>query len=731
VLSLTAAFLIAAQAPDSVYSTPALREFVSRAAVQNRDAPLTLAGYHARVESELALILRDSLGREIVAQLEQLASQATWERTGDYELHVQGYRSQSAGAPYSALTFARMYTVPTLYGNRLVLGMNDGVAWSKRDSAAWAKRWKQDSVARRPKLRTVHPLASDREIYYRFTGGDTVATLHPRDREIHIMRVHVEPVLDLKSNFIGFRGELDFDADRHQLVRMRGRILNITARKDPLLARGAGAVAVAYIEFENAEVNGRYWLPAYQRSEFQAQMGILGDVRPVFRLQSRFRNYDTRDTVVTLTDLNTGTAVPLAPPTHARLTYASADSVSRFGGWTENLGSVTTQVTTEDFNDLAPDVWKATGSPRLDYWPRRTEDVLRFNRVEGLYTGVSTTIRFRDAAPGLRATGMLGWAWSEQTARGSAALTLNRGHWITSARAERVLESTNDFKLSFESGRSIWPLLGSADNQDYVDRWIAAGSATRVFGNVDRALLSGELAFVEDRVTARSLASAPLTGTAYLENRGIWPGRYGRAQATLELHPRVGAMSISPGIGATLLAEAAAGQLDWQRLEARLTARQYWHGLVFASSLSGGVIFGDSMPPQSLYELGGYEHLASYSYKEFAGDRAALGTGLVAYHFPVLRRPMRIRALVVPGLSPGVGVGVQGGWTEISSDAARRAVLALGGDGITPISRATDGIRATADVRFTLLSGAIGFGLARAIDHADGWKPFFGFGLSF
>jgi hypothetical protein len=92
---------------------------------------------------------------------------------------------------------------------------------------------------------------------------------------------------------------------------------------------------------------------------------------------------------------------------------------------------------------------------------------------------------------------------------------------------------------------------------------------------------------------------------------------------------------------------------------------------------------------------------------------------------------MRIKSLVLPGLSPGVGVGVQSGWTEISSAAARRAVLALGGDGVTPISHATDGVRATADVRFTLLSGALGFGFARAIDHPDGWKPFFGFGLSF
>ena len=125
-----------------------------------------------------------------------------------------------------------------------------------------------------------------------------------------------------------------------------------------------------------------------------------------------------------------------------------------------------------------------------------------------------------------------------------------------------------------------------------------------------------------------------------------------------------------------------------------------------------------------------YEHRYT-EYKEFGGDRAALATALVGYHFPFLRTPRRLGWLMLPGLSPGLGTGVQGGWTEISSDGARRAMLALGGDGITPLSRPTDGIRATADVRITLLGDAIGFGMSRAIDHPDRWKPFFGFGLAF
>jgi hypothetical protein len=180
-----------------------------------------------------------------------------------------------------------------------------------------------------------------------------------------------------------------------------------------------------------------------------------------------------------------------------------------------------------------------------------------------------------------------------------------------------------------------------------------------------------------------------------------------------------------------VLYEAAIGDLDWQRAEVRLAARKYWHGFVLASRVDAGAVYGSTLPPQVLYELGGGMDLPSYRYKEFGGDRAAIGRALAAYHFPVLRTPMRIGFLTIPGISPGIGTGVQSGWAEASSDAARRALLALGGDGITPLSRPTDGVRATADVRFTILSGAIGGGFARHIDQAGKWKPFFVWGAAF
>src|SRR5256714_8332660 len=241
-------------AADSVYATRALNEFIARAALENRAPPASLFGYRAKVESELTLILRDSLGRELVGQVEQIAAGAEWEHTGRYDLHVVGFRSQSIGAPYSALTWTKMWTVPTLYGNRLLIGFNEGLAW-QRDTAEVRKRAERAAKARRDTTREpyriVHPLAIDRDRYYRFRGGDTVPALYHSGRTIKIVRVDVEPVRGPRSNFQGFRGELDFDAERHQLVRMRGRLVEITTRKDPLIVRATGAVAIAFIEFEN------------------------------------------------------------------------------------------------------------------------------------------------------------------------------------------------------------------------------------------------------------------------------------------------------------------------------------------------------------------------------------------------------------------------------------------------------------------------------------------------
>src|SRR5262245_23613488 len=257
---------------DSNYANASVRSLVARAAVENRRPPVEFQSYRSRIESELSFILRDSLGREHTGEVEQLASIAKWDRNGRYDVHIVGYRAQSVGVPYSALTIVRGWTVPSLYGNRLALGAYFSNTRRRTDT-----------------LRAVHPFATDRDKYYRFTGGDTVAVLRVGSRSIPIARVHVHPSFSGPTPLRAFEGEIDLDAARAQSGRMRGRFVPLgeTPSKRVRIVRAAtGVVAVAFVEFVNAEVAGKYWLPTFQRTEFQASFPVFGETRPVFRLVS-------------------------------------------------------------------------------------------------------------------------------------------------------------------------------------------------------------------------------------------------------------------------------------------------------------------------------------------------------------------------------------------------------------------------------------------------------------
>jgi len=761
VLLVTGQIAAALPAPESTYASPALAELVAKAAASNRNPPAVLRHYRARIESELALILRDTLGRERVAQVEQIAMSAEWERPRRYDLRVVGYRSQSVGVPYSALSFARSWTIPYLYGDRLTLGVEMG---SMNDQSRPRAGGGRARSSREP-IRAVHPLAADRDLFYRFTGGDTVARLRTHDRVIPIVRVHVTPHFDstARASRLGaFEGEIDLDATRHQIVRMRGQF--VTSRGSArgggsALARMPGLVAVAYVELVNAEVDGEFWLPVTQRTEFQAGFAPLGPVRSVFRLMSRFADVrversegpeaalaSSADTTPNVKAEGDTIATVDGALYRRRLSYAPADSVSRFGDWLQPIGTATGSVSAGDFDDLAPDAWRPNGRPRVDLLPSKFDDVFRFNRVEGVYTGTAITVRFRDAAPGLTARVQGGWAWHEQTARGGAVLSLQRGMWNTTLRAERQLATTNDFVSPLEgSGVGLAALFGGVDDKDYVDRRVLSVGLTRAVGSLETAILVADVGIGDDRAEIARLRHGFIAaGTPFRFNRGVAEGRYARGAVSMELHPDVTGVFLEPGIGAVASYEIARGDLAWERAELALAARRTWRSITLASRVQGGVLVGRAPPPQTIFELGGEGALPGYGYKEFAGDRAAAGGVLASYAFPVFRRPIRlVRSLMIPGLAPGIATGVQSGWAELSSSGARRAVAELDATadvscGTTmfvscaePIARPTDGLRATVDARLTFFGGLVGVGVARPVDRAAPWRLVFRFGQEY
>ena len=151
-----------------------------------------------------------------------------------------------------------------------------------------------------------------------------------------------------------------------------------------------------------------------------------------------------------------------------------------------------------------------------------------------------------------------------------------------------------------------------------------------------------------------------------------------------------------------------------------------------------GLVTGDSIPPQQLFELGENQNLPGYDYKEFAGNQAAVIRGLVMYPLPLWRSPLRIWRYVFPSVAPTLSFGAQGGWASASSNAARSAIRRLGSSGDSvlsrpsgaigpPVSRPTDGFKSSIDFRLRFLGGAVSAGVARATDHHQAWRLVIGF----
>lgn len=702
-----------AQTTDSVRrgASPALQALLGEASAVNLQIPERLRAYRARIETEMSLVLLDSGGRERTAQLEQIESDVRFRNPNRYDQRVIGYRSQSVGPTFSLMSIFGGWTTPTLYGNRLQLGVTSATASNKTinpGSASFA----------------IHPLAANRDAYYVFEGGDTSVTLFSTSgRKIPLARIRVSPRPNAVGDAVLFYGDMYLDADRKQIVRMRGRMVELKDGKVTIKSgsRFPGVSGASFVELVNVEVNGEYWLPAYQRTEIQARIGLFGDFRTIVRLVSRFYDIRAND--------STWTGPEAAAGVGHNLTFASAASQQRFNDWHEPIGGASSDAYYGAFDDLAPDAWRTVGEPGVRFKPRSLGEVFRFNRVEGAFTGIAAEQRL-SALRGLSVRGSAGYAWSERTARGMLGVQRTLGRTTTGIRAERTLAHTNDFQLPLSFGSTLSALFGSVDDFDYLDRRGATLSIARSLGAQRRSVARVELGPAEDRAVERNVSQGLYVAKegGFIANRGIEEGSYFRTVADLQINPQVSGMFVDRGVGAQLHYERADGNLSWQRIEARLAARRELGPFQLYARGDAGILPGTPVP-QAIFEIGSEQGLSSYGYKEFAGDRAAIVRTVLGYTLPILRAPIRLPGqFIFPGLAPGIAAGVHGAWTEISSDDARAAVLQLGvtpgvGDAPDiPFSRATDGVRASAEFLATLFSGAVAFGVTRPIDHPGKWK---------
>ncbi|MGH7603600.1 MAG: hypothetical protein ACRENK_06325 [Gemmatimonadaceae bacterium] len=690
----------------------ALAGLLADAARVNSRIPQLLLAYRARIESEMSLVVLDSGGLERTVQLEQVASDVRWRAPDRYDQRVIGYREQSVGPMFSLMSFFGGWTVPTLYGNRLQLGVTSASDPNKSATIVG------QSLA-------IHPLAPNRDTYYLYAGGDTAVTLVSNGRQIPIVSVRVSPRPNAPGDAILFYGEMYLDADWKQIVRMRGRLVEVHRGKVTIKSgsRLPGVSGASFVELVNSEVNGQYWLPAFQRTEIEARIGLFGDFRSILRIVSRFNDYRVND--------STWSGPEAAPGVRHNLTFASAGSQEHFRDWENPIGAASSDVYYGQFNDLAPEEWrdmKLRSGAR--FRPRSLAEVFRFNRIEGAFTGLPLEKAWGDSNAAVLGHGSFGWAWAEGTARGSIDIQRARGRTGMGLRAERSLANTNDFQLPFSWGATLSALFGSRDDFDYLNRTGATAYFSRVLGAQRRSFVRLEVGPARDDSVRPNISRGFFVakGSGFRPNRGIVSGSYLRSAISLEVNPDVSGLFVDRGVGLAIQYERADGGLQWQRLEVRTAARREIGPLQLFARADAGRHFGAPLP-QTMFEIGSGEGLAAYGYKEFAGDRAALARAVLGYTLPVLRAPMHFPShLIVPGVAPGVAAGIHAAWTDVSGPAAQRALEELGtttnpGSAlVVAVSRPTEGVRASAEFLFTLFNGALAAGVTRVIDTRGDWK---------
>ena len=700
---------------DSTYASARVRDLVGLASAAHARPPEGLTSFTSDMESEIGLLIRHAQGDEVPNQVEQVAGRLAWRRDGSLTQVVIGYRARLLGLTLSAFTYMKVpWVVAPLYGDRVPL------IFAPDSVGGTGERAGQDGAGDRPAeeleraeardegkdapKRLVHPFASDREDFYRFSGGDTVLSLQLPDRTVPLVRVTVE-ALWVPPDALVFQGEIDLDAVRHQIVRVRGQLLGRARRRSPLTwLVGATLEDYFFLDLQNAEWEGSVWLPHRQRIEVMVKPKFSEDFA-ILRLVTSF----------------TGAEVNVLPPREATATalrrllrslvVAPADTLQGFTDWRRELGEATAERDALDFDDVAPDALRSGGPPRLRVGTGGFSEALRYDRVEGLFTGLGSRVDFRDAAPGAFVNLHGGYAWAESTVRGGAEVGLRRPGWGASVVAERQLVSTNDFQRALGARPSILGAFG-ADAFDYVDR---SSAKVRVgLTGAKKTTLELEGGAVWDRAPVRYVDRPPLGGS-FRELRPVQEGSYAHLLVRASAGGTSGGEFLTPGLSAGVTWELARGELDWQRLEGLVRARRQRARWSLAGEVHGGFVRADRPPPQTLFELGSMSaRLPGFEYKAFSGDRAAVGALQVMYLPPLLEAPLRFGRFFLPAVAPSPSVELHAGWTGSSAGTAA-LVESLGWTD-------SHGIRATLFVGIRVFGGALGLGVARPVGEPGRWR---------
>lgn len=706
------------QATDtSHYATPALRALIGRAAAINAAPPAELRGYTAHYESEVAMAKRLPDRIEGTSTVEQTAGDFTWAVGRGFGQHQIGYRVVTTGVPLPAsAALSNGWIVPTLTGTKWdVFGANSGAPTavgqdSTGDHAIWS------------------PLGAERDRYYTFSGGDTLTMEFPVGPPQRVVVITVAPREGLSEPAKIFRGDLYLDPATGMIRRIRGQSLTMGGPPPQGKSKHLNKLIVnaAVADIVTTEVPGAGWVPTYQRIELEVLIPLTTESWSALRLITMLQ--DVRAEVA-----QPGQAAASTPVFIPGRSMASTDSLKSFRGWETSPDKRVNAVHLSDLFDVGPPSFRLTGPPVYFWRGPTTLEALRFNRVEGLFTGVSGTLRLRNAMPGLQIRGTAGIAWWPGLFRGGVTADLARGKWLTNGQVMRDLDLTTKFADPLDYNRGIRALF-QQDNYDYVDRVTAGIGETRFFSASGPGSVTARFDYVKDRSTVADLSSGPL-GQAYTLNPYVTPYEYPRVQVGVTWHPEISSHFTRPGFGLHANYEAGWGGQDYQRIQAGFVGRVNWRMITFTIVADAGTTISNAPPTQQLFLIGGSGSLPGYDYDQFGGNVGVLTRWMLAAPLPFLQSPLKIGNATIPPIAPNLSYRVYNGYTETTNSGADSALNAVGTQTVNgapaPFSVPSGGVVSTQEIRLSLFGTLLGFGAAKPFEAGTSWTFTFTFAQSF
>lgn len=707
--------LLQPQVADTIdYSSPALKALIGRAEQVNAAPPEGLRGYIARYESEVGISKRLPGNIEGTSTVEQTAGEFTWVVGAGFGQHEQGYRVRTTGVPLpGAAALSNGWVIPTLTGSRYnLLGAGSGASSAAGlDSGGAYAPWS--------------PLGPERDTYYQFAGGDTITMEFPGGMSERVVRVVVTPRPGISEREKVFRGDIYLDPVTLVLRRLRGQFLTVGGP----LARGKAKwldkflVNAAVADIVTTEIPGAGWVPTYQRLELEVLIPLSLESWSTLRVMTTMRDVSPALAVA-------GAAAPALQPGR---TSAGKDSLVAYRGWWYSPDKLVNSVMLSDLFDVGPLAFRPVGPPIYFWRGPTTLEALRFNRVEGLYTGVSGTFRFRNVMPGLEVRGTAGYAWWPGLPRGGVVATLTRGGWTASARAMRNLDLATKFPDPLDYNRGMRALF-QQDNYDYVDRVLVGAGLTRWFTAGGPSNVAAQFDWVKDRTTTADLSSGPL-GQSYTLNPNVIPYEYPRLRISFNFNPEISSHFTRPGLALSALYEKGWGSLPYTRWQWGFVVRANLSSATLTIVGDGGVTVSDNPPTQQLFLIGGSGSMPGYNYDQFGGNAAMLGRTMLAFPLPFLQAPLQFGNVTAPPLAPNLSFRLYTGYTETTTAAAATALDNVGTqivDGVpTPFSVVSDGVRMTFETRVSVFGNLLGFGLATPLGGDADWTFVFSFAQSF